>query len=230
MIRGIIFDKDGTLFDFHCTWAGWTTRLLDRLSDGNASLGRQMAATIGFDPVAGFHPTSPVIAGTASQTATLLMQHLPGLSQRAIVAQMDQLAEDVHLAEVVPLGPLLQGLCAQGLRIGLVTNDSEAPARVHLAQAGITDFFDVIFGADSGPNPKPAPDALLAFAARCAIAPEEVVMVGDSLHDLHAGRAAGMRCVGVLTGLADHATLAPAADVVLPDIGALPDWLSAQST
>ena len=54
-------------------------------------------------------------------------------------------------------------------------------------------------------------------------------MVGDSRHDLEAGRAAGMRPVAVLTGIARAADLAPHAEVVLPDIGALPAWLDAQS-
>ena len=51
-------------------------------------------------------------------------------------------------------------------------------------------------------------------------------MIGDSVHDLDSGRAAGMRTVGVLTGLASRDDLAPHADVVLPDIGALPGWLA----
>ena len=51
-------------------------------------------------------------------------------------------------------------------------------------------------------------------------------MVGDSRHDLIAGRAAGMQTVGVLTGMAELADLAPFADVVLPDIGHLPLWLT----
>jgi phosphoglycolate phosphatase len=50
-------------------------------------------------------------------------------------------------------------------------------------------------------------------------------MIGDSLHDLHAGRAAGMAVMGVLTGPATEAELAPHADVVLPSIAALPAWL-----
>jgi phosphoglycolate phosphatase len=50
-------------------------------------------------------------------------------------------------------------------------------------------------------------------------------MVGDSRHDLEAGRAAGMRTVAVLTGIAGAADLAPHADVVLADIGGLPGWL-----
>jgi hypothetical protein len=56
--------------------------------------------------------------------------------------------------------------------------------------------------------------------------PETVLMVGDSLHDLKAGRAAGMRTAGVLTGIAAAEDLAPFADVVLPDIGLCPRWLA----
>ena len=55
-------------------------------------------------------------------------------------------------------------------------------------------------------------------------------MVGDSLHDLDAGRAAGMRTVAVLTGIAGAAALAPHADVVLNHIGELPDWVLAQES
>ena len=55
--------------------------------------------------------------------------------------------------------------------------------------------------------------------------PERVVMVGDSTHDLLAGRAAGMQTLGVLTGIAERPELAPLADAVLPDIGHIPAWL-----
>ncbi|MEC9104658.1 MAG: HAD hydrolase-like protein, partial [Pseudomonadota bacterium] len=56
--------------------------------------------------------------------------------------------------------------------------------------------------------------------------PAHVAMVGDSTHDLIAGRAAGMVTVAVLTGLADAETLGPHADVVLPHIGHIPGWLA----
>ena len=51
-------------------------------------------------------------------------------------------------------------------------------------------------------------------------------MVGDSLHDLQSGRAAGMVTIAVLTGVADTSELAPFADVVLPDISHIPAWLA----
>ena len=51
-------------------------------------------------------------------------------------------------------------------------------------------------------------------------------MVGDSTHDLMAGRAAGMPTIGVLTGMAGAATLAPYADIVLSNIGEIPGILT----
>lgn len=53
-------------------------------------------------------------------------------------------------------------------------------------------------------------------------------MIGDSTHDMVAGRAAGMVCVAVLTGLATNRDLEGHADVVLRDIGGLPDWLDSR--
>ncbi|MEO0380084.1 MAG: HAD-IA family hydrolase, partial [Pseudomonadota bacterium] len=80
-------------------------------------------------------------------------------------------------------------------------------------------------GFDSGHGGKPAPGQLLAFCEAMDLPPEAVLMVGDSLHDLHAGRAAGMRCVAVLTGMATAKELAPHADMVLAHIGEIPGWL-----
>jgi phosphoglycolate phosphatase len=59
--------------------------------------------------------------------------------------------------------------------------------------------------------------------------PFHTVMLGDSTHDLQAARAAGMAAVGVLTGVARAAELAPHADAVLADIGELPTWLIEKS-
>ena len=66
----------------------------------------------------------------------------------------------------------------------------------------------------------------LAFLRQTGLDPARVAMVGDSRHDLDAGRAAGMRTVAVLTGVAGREELAAHADVVLSDIGAIPDWLT----
>jgi phosphoglycolate phosphatase len=154
-----------------------------------------------------------------------MLPHLPGMSLVLLEQRINTLAAAATMAPAVPLRPLLEDLRARGLRLGLATNDTEMPARAHLEQAGITDLMDMILGCDSGYGGKPAPGMLLAFANAMGLKPARVAMVGDSRHDLMAGRAAGMVAVAVLTGMAGVAELAPHAEVVLPDISHLPDWL-----
>ena len=173
-IKGLVFDKDGTLFDFAATWEAWAVAFLLRAANGDTDRAIHVGTQIGFDFQAQkFDRDSVVIAGTPHEVAAALKPH----------------------------------------------------ALAHLAQAGVTRMFDFIAGFDSGHGAKPGPGQLLAFAAQTGLAPDTIAMIGDSTHDLRAGRAAGMTCVAVLTGLATHAELAPHADVVLPDIGHLPGWL-----
>jgi len=115
-----------------------------------------------------------------------------------------------------------------GLQLGVATNDSEAPARAHLAQAQITDAFALILGADSGFGGKPCTGQLDQFCTVTGLDAQRCLMVGDSLHDLDAGRAAGMIPIGVLTGPAPYAELAPHAKVVLTSIAELPAWIASK--
>ena len=166
-----------------------------------------------------------MIAGTPDEVVDALIPHFPQHSPHRLRSILIAEAETAPQQPAVPLAPLLSDLRARGLALGVATNDAESPARAHLAQAGVTDFFDFIAGFDSGFGGKPAPGQLLAFARQQGVTPAEVAMIGDSTHDLIAGRAAGMATVGVLTGMAGPADLAHLADVVLPDIGHLPGWL-----
>lgn len=223
----VLFDKDGTLFDFAATWEAWARAFLLRMTEGDAMRAQMIGAEIGFDLGANrFHPGSVVIAGTPAEVAEVLGPHFPALTPPALIGILNEEAARAPQAEAVPLAPFLGDLRARGLRLGVATNDAEAPARVHLETAGVLGHFDFIAGFDSGFGAKPAPGPLLAFAAEVAADPARVVMVGDSTHDLAAGRAAGMQTVGVLTGLAGAHDLAPLADVVLPDIGHLTGWLT----
>tara|TARA_R110002110_G_scaffold152752_16_gene345680 strand:- start:243 stop:938 length:696 start_codon:yes stop_codon:yes gene_type:complete len=225
MIDGIVFDKDGTLFDFRKSWGAWAERLLADLATDDAHM-RQLAATIGFGPdTHDFTADSPVIAATAPEIAACLLPFLPDRTLVGLTQTLNELAEVAVMSEAVPLEATLLALKARGLKLGLATNDSEAPARAHLAAHGVAGHFDYIAGCDSGHGAKPAPGMLLAFARQLRLSPDRVVMVGDSRHDLAAGRAAGMRTVAVLTGVAGAQELAPYADAVLPDIGGLGSWI-----
>lgn len=224
---GIIFDKDGTLFDFCATWNVWAADTITTLAAGDSALAAALAQTLHFDlDNAGFHPSSPVIAGTLAEVTALVAPLLPGQDPARLEAWLDATAQQAPLAPAVPLAPLLHTLRGQGLRLGVMTNDSEAGAHAHLGAAGVASLFDMITGFDSGWGGKPDPAPLLAFARAMALDPARVVMVGDSTHDLLAGRRAGMQTVAVLTGMATADDLSPHADTVLPDIGHLPAWLA----
>jgi phosphoglycolate phosphatase len=226
-VRGIVFDKDGTLFDFQTTWAAVTGQMLAVLADGDAALEARLAQAALYDLRArALLPGSVIVVGTIVESADVLIEAMPpGTDKGHVIDTMIRLAETAPQIEAVPLVPFFDGLRDRGLTLGIATNDGEAPARVHLERAGITGHFDFVAGYDSGHGAKPGPGQLHAFCAAMDLRPAEVLMVGDSRHDLLAGQAAGMRTIGVLTGLATAEDLTPEATVVLPDIGHIPSWL-----
>lgn len=225
-IDGVLFDKDGTLFDFQATWGAWSRRIVDEESRGDPALRDRLADVLGYDiATAQFRSDSVVIAHTTEIVAQHILPLLPGEKLSVLIERMDARATTAPQVEAAPLTEVLAALRAMGLRLGVATNDTEAPARAHLAAAKVESMFDFIAGYDSGYGGKPAPGQLLAFARATGLDPAHCIMVGDSLHDLHAARAAGMVAVGVLTGLADRALLATEADAVLDSIADLPGWL-----
>lgn len=223
-IRAILFDKDGTLFDFNATWGAWALSLLSDLGQGDQDRIADLAGRIGFDPhESAFDPTSPVIAGTGREVAELLIGGLADTDLDALERHLEAQAKLAPLMPAVPLRPLLARLRSAGLKLGVATNDFEAVAHRHLSD--VADMFDFIAGFDSGHGGKPEPGMLLAFARHCGVPPADVMMVGDSRHDLIAGRAAGMRTLAVLTGVAKAGDLADLADDVRDDIGHIPALL-----
>ncbi len=226
MVKALIFDKDGTLFDFTLTWGAWVMGVLPVLQP-DAARHSDLLQVLGYDPaMRRFAKSSPVIGCTTPEIAALIQPLLPHFTPDALNDVLNDQAGRAPLQPAVDLPATLGGFRAQGLRLGLATNDTEGPARAHLTRAGVLPLFDFIAGCDSGWGGKPAPGQLLAFADSIAVAPADIAMVGDSLHDLHAARAAGMLAIGVLTGVAEKADLAPHADVVLPNIGHIAGWLA----
>lgn len=117
------------------------------------------------------------------------------------------LAESVEV--FAGLGDLLAALRGAGLRLAIYTG-SRGESFLPLARAGLLDLFDAVLTAADVDRPKPDPEGLVACLARLGCASSRAVYVGDSVHDVAAGRAAGMRTIGVLTGAASSASLAAA--------------------
>ncbi|MCE8018288.1 phosphoglycolate phosphatase [Halomonas sp. MCCC 1A17488] len=94
----------------------------------------------------------------------------------------------------------LDGLRGGGWVLTLVTNKPFAFIRPILAQFGLEDHFALCLGGDSLPQKKPDPAPLLHVAAQFGLSPSACLMVGDSRHDVAAGRAAGFRTLAVPYG------------------------------
>lgn len=223
--KGILFDKDGTLFDFQKTWNSWSAEMIEHFSAGDPGQRRAIAETVGYDLARQeFYPDSIVIAGTNRQVAECVTKVVPRYSVEEVEEFLMQSSLTAQVSEATPLIPFLQRLKQNGLKLGVMTNDTEAGARAHLASVGALELLDFVAGFDSGFGAKPAPGPLLAFVKAMGLSQDQAVMVGDSTHDLIAGRAAGMHTIGVLTGLAQGSELAPYADSILPDISHIPDY------
>ncbi len=231
-IRGLLFDKDGTLFDFAATWSSVLDDTLAALTS-DRTLQVQMARETGYDPQTGeFIPGSLAVAGALDEVAAIWAGYLPDSNASEVVEVANTIAESavdggVLVPAVPDLPSFLSDLQGQGFLLGIATHDSEVAARAHVASVGALDHFAFIAGYDSGHGLKPGAGMLLAFAQATGLTPPEIAMIGDSVHDLGVAPAAGAGlAVGVLTGPAEMTDLAPYADHVLPTIGELPALLA----
>jgi phosphoglycolate phosphatase len=85
----------------------------------------------------------------------------------------------------------LASLCELGLRMACVTNKPVAFALPLLERKGLAPYFELVYGGDSLPRKKPDPLPLQQVCRDFALAPEQVVAIGDSSNDAEAARAAG---------------------------------------
>jgi pyrophosphatase PpaX len=101
-------------------------------------------------------------------------------------------------------------LHARGHPMAVVTSKMEALAGRGLAHVGLLDQFETIVGCDTSTKHKPDPEPVLIALERLGYAPREAVFVGDSVHDILAGNAAGVTTVAALWGPFTRAQLAGA--------------------
>jgi phosphoglycolate phosphatase len=228
-IRAILFDKDGTLIDFQRTWGPATHRVMTRLCNGDTAAFERLAAVSLYDPTERkLLSGSPVVIETTYGYGKLWAQALGVPITPEFIERIDALFFQETLDHLTPMGDvaaLLGQLRVRGYRLGLMTNDADANTRAQVRQLGLDALLEFVAAYDSGYGHKPDPAPVLAFAKLVNAAPAEIVVVGDSEHDLVAARAAGAIAVGVLSGPVPRERLAPHADVLLPSIAELADWL-----
>jgi phosphoglycolate phosphatase len=225
-VRGVLFDKDGTLIDFRATWVpayrGVAMELAERLG-GPDALVHLLLERMGFNAASGdFANDSPLLWATNEAIADqwAATPEVGGrLDVREIVLRHFSDLERYPPRPVGDLAALLGRLRRRGLILGMATMDDTATARATAERLEIAAELAFIAGADAGHGEKPGPGMALAFCAACGLDPAEVIVVGDTPADLLMARSAGCaRAVAVRTGAVPLHLVAPLADHVLASV------------
>jgi phosphoglycolate phosphatase len=225
-ILGIVFDKDGTLFDYHRTWLPVNRAAAMAAAGGSEAVANRLLALSGHDPETdAVEPGSLIAAGDTREIALARLPELPHRRIDDLVPLLDRVFLEEGVANAAPvtdLAALFTRLRARGLTLAVCSNDSEAAVRATVARFGLGDHLAFVAGYDSGHGHKPSPGMVDGFCRTAGLTAETVCVVGDNRHDLQMGRAAGAGLViGVLTGSSTRAVLAPEAQLVIDSIEAL---------
>jgi pyrophosphatase PpaX len=130
----------------------------------------------------------------------------PALIETMVVTYREY--HHLHHDQSVTLYPgvseVLETLVERGAQLALVTSKLRSGAERGLKATGLTDFFAVLVTAEDVSRPKPHPEPVEMALERLGADKSRTVFIGDSPHDIAAGRAAGVRTAGVLWGPFDR--------------------------
>jgi phosphoglycolate phosphatase len=230
-LKAILFDKDGTLLDFDLTWGAAGYHVMKTLAQGDDAAFDRLVDLTHYDlETRRYRPSSFMVASSLDEIGPLWARALNRDDHLAVAQEIDSLfmalAPD-YLVQLDNPQAILSGLMASGYRLGIATNDSEAAAFQQAELMGLIPHLDFIVGHDSGHGRKPDPGMVEAFARHTGLAAQEIALVGDSTHDLHAARAAGAIAIAVLSVPASREELEPHADYVIGSIADLQELVAA---
>ncbi|WOG27794.1 HAD family hydrolase [Endozoicomonas sp. 8E] len=229
--KALLFDKDGTLLEFHNMWLKVSRSACHRVKNySDERQGHQhvteaqllLAIGVEGDRVDnhGLLASNPV-EDTAAKWFEMLNPQV-SLTEFARVTKNafnQQVAENPQWIEVLPgVADTLTSLKQKGMILGIATADTKDSTLYTLEQSGLKMLFDYVGYSDGDIEPKPAPALLSAFCQQCGIEPHEVIMFGDTVSDMEFATNAGAKKIGVLTGTASASELEPVADLVIPSV------------
>ncbi len=199
-VDAVLFDLDGTILDSIGIYYQIIEVVFDRLDISMPSVDklRDAAKTGEFE----WDQVFP--KGTPEEAAGLIRQ------TREITTEIYPKLFGARVKLIPNAKETLATILQKGIKMGIVTSTprQNMAVKMHpLVASGINNQMEAIITADDAPRKKPAADPLYECSNRLGIQPEHCMYVGDSRTDIQAGKAAGMKTVGVLTGFDDREAL-----------------------
>jgi phosphoglycolate phosphatase len=226
----VVFDKDGTLIDFHAMWGGWATELGRRLDAATRRpISGDVFSALGFDPTTGRVVSgTPLAVGTMAEirelVAAVIRRWCPSVAAaRRSVDEAWFLPDPVTTAvPLTDLPALFDSLRGAGKTLALATTDDRAPTDATFRALGVRESLAVLACGDDGIGLKPDRQMLLAICQAVGIEPAQTAVIGDTVADLTMARSASAGlAIGVLSGVDPQDKLEPLADLVLPSVADL---------
>ena len=212
MIKGILFDKDGTLLEFHSTqhyiYANLFTCLKDRyrvpdplLQELREALGH-LPDRLKSDSLLQFSTNPQIAEALFDPSKKYAAEHQ--WQQPFDKNDLLELIEELSLSDDVPYIALpnvpetLGYLKHKGYKLGIATTDTLTATVAGLKKTGIFDYFDYL---GTGEESKPKPETFLAdkFCSQCDIKANEILIVGDSKNDMLFAENVGANFIGIDT-------------------------------
>jgi phosphoglycolate phosphatase len=203
----VVFDKDGTLVDLDAVWFPPAKGWIDAIAPDGDALAGALARRLGVDlDGCRLVPDSIAAASTfehiGDETAAELVAHGWSRDQIDAVLVRAATAVDHALGSAAPtmladVPTLFDHLIRGGLRLALLTSDDRAPTLEFLDWLGARHLLDMVVTASDIDHPKPHPDGLRRITAELGVAADRMLMIGDSVFDRRAARAAGTWFVAV---------------------------------
>ncbi len=239
MIKGILFDKDGTLVDFFSLWLQAATAVVPVFLKKNGieatkEMVEHLLQTIGVnqgevDPKGALAYKS--YGEIAEDICSALAQKGIELSVAIVRKQLEELFNEnvtgrtIKFQLFTDMNALMENLKSRGIVIGLATADTEISAKSCLISIGVQPFFDYIGADDGRRKPKPDKEMFLEFAEKFSLQAEEIAVVGDTYNDMRFAKQNGGVAIGVLSGVSEKKDFEDKADYVITSIHELPKLL-----
>jgi len=186
MIKGVVFDFDGTLID--------SMKLIYRVF--NDALKKRGLPQIELDllgRMAG-RPIAEIMRLKADVSESTVKE----VQQDMFEGYMQYCKTDCQL--LPNARSVLEELRSRGIKVGLFTTTPRMPLEVVINRFGLEDYFDIIL-AKEDVKTKPNPEGLERIIREFNIRKEEGLYVGDSPADILAGKAAGVKTIIIPTGI-----------------------------
>lgn len=211
MYRYILFDFDGTVFD---TVEGITKSVRYALNKQGIDMELSELRCFAGPPLIDMYLEH--IGGTMEQAERFVHDYRErykpiGINECRIFPGIKELLEELRTA---------------GCKTAVATLKPQYLAETLIEREGIAGLFDTVCGTPPDGKGSTKKDCCLRAMSILGAAPGETVLVGDTKYDIIGAHEAGIFAVGAGYGYAAPGELAAAgADVIVPDVKALRDWL-----